>query len=478
MKLPNDAVERLRSVFESVDLGDARRDRRLGRIVSKLAKRPSASLPAAMGTEADLEGLYRFANNEDVHAQDLFDAFASHTARRAKKAGRVLVIHDTTTCQPPRGDVDEVGQLSTGNAGFFVHPSLVLDAGEWKRPLGVVNVETIFRLGPRKAPRGKKVSGAETAKWKNRESERWTRGVEKSAQLLKGCKEVVHVADREGDSYEFLGSMVAHGRSFVVRVSQRRMVAASQNADAARVELQEHVGAITGILERDVELTARKTGTAPRENKAHPPRRARIAKLAFAATKAVLRRPGYLHDPIPETLSLNVVRVWEPDPPEGESPVQWFLMTTLSTTTKAKVAAIVDTYRARWTIEEFNKALKTGCAYESREFESSSALLTILAISVPIACELLWLRSRARAKPDAPAREVVSARQIQILRAMGTRPMPKQPTVRDALLAIAALGGHLKRNGEPGWQVLYRGYKELLSYEAGWNAALKSRAKM
>ena len=27
-------------------------------------------------------------------------------------------------------------------------------------------------------------------------------------------------------------------------------------------------------------------------------------------------------------------------------------------------------YRTRWTIEEFFKALKTGCLYEQREFES------------------------------------------------------------------------------------------------------------
>ncbi len=39
------------------------------------------------------------------------------------------------------------------------------------------------------------------------------------------------------------------------------------------------------------------------------------------------------------------------------------------------------------------------------------------------------------------------------------------------MLAIAGLGGHLKSNGDPGWQVLGRGYEKLLAYEMGWLAA-------
>ena len=35
--------------------------------------------------------------------------------------------------------------------------------------------------------------------------------------------------------------------------------------------------------------------------------------------------------------------------------------------------------------------------------------------------------------------------------------LPKRPTARDAMLAVAALGGHLKSNGDPGGLVLGRG---------------------
>lgn len=477
MKLPNASIKRVLAAFQGVDLGDPRRQNRLETTLAKLVKKPTASLPDAMATDADLEGAYRFANNKKVDTQRLHNVFAAATAERAKAAGSVLVIHDTTTASFPHADPDEIGYLPTGKAGFFVHVSLAIEADAWRRPVGVAHIETIARKQRSKRGRKNKASGTETARWKDRESARWERGVEASAKALANCEEVIHVADREGDSYAFLASMVTKGRSFVVRVKHDRKVGNPDNLAQQWTPLKERVKCIEGTLERDVELSERKSGSAPRESKAYPARRARIANLMFAATTVMLRRPRYLPDPIPETLTLNVVHVSEPNPPPGEPPVEWLLFTTLPIGSDKKIAAIVDIYRARWTIEEFNKALKTGCAYESREFQSLHALLVILAMTVPIACELLWLRSRARSNVQAPAAEVMTAQQIKILRLMGSRPVPQNPTVRDALFALAGLGGHHRRNGEPGWLVLYRGMQKLLIYEEAYDAGYDAGAK-
>ena len=127
-----------------------------------------------------------------------------------------------------------------------------------------------------------------------------------------------------------------------------------------------------------------------------------------------------------------------------------------------------------------NKAIKTGCAYESREFRTLHALLIVLAMTLPIACELLWLRSRARSDATAPATDVLTPQQLKLLRQIATRPVPARATAREALYALAGLGGHARRNGEPGWLVLYRGMQKLLAYEegyeAGYRAAKRSRA--
>jgi len=474
MKLPKGSVERVARAFAGVELGDPRRHRRLTSTVTKLAKKPNASLPEAMQTEQELEGAYRFANNQAILPQQLFDALASSTAEQARASGDVLVIHDTTPCSFEHADPSEVGYLPTGKAGFFAHFAVVLDGNAWRRPLGVVHVETISRKQCSKRGRKNKASGSETAQWKDRESARWERGVTASAARLAACEKVCHVADREGDSYALLASMTVNGHPFVVRVNHDRKVGDPDDLAQQWFPIKERVKSLRGIFKREVALAERKRSSAPRANKGKPVRNARVATLTFSATSVVIKRPAYLQDPIPKTLTLNVVHIVELNPPVGDTAVEWLLFTTLPIDSEERVATVVDNYRARWTIEEFNKALKTGCAYESREFETLHALLIILAISLPIACELLWLRSRARCHPDAPASDVLSSRQIVILRTFGARPLPPEPTAYDALWAVAGLGGHQKRNGQPGWLVLYRGMQTLLTYEAGFEAGLKA----
>jgi hypothetical protein len=475
MKLPKGSVERVGRALQRAELGDPRRQKRLAKTVAKLARKPRASLPDAMQSEPDLEGAYRLANNAAIEPQQLFDVLGESAAERAEVAGDVLVIHDTTTCTFEHADPAEIGYLSTGKAGFYAHVSLVVEGNAWRRPLGVAHLEIISREQHSKRGRKNKASGLETASWKDRESARWGRGVEASAELLAACRSVCHIADREGDSYALLASMVSEGHSFVVRVNHDRKVGDPEDLAEQWLPIKERARSLEGIFEREVPLSERKGSSAPRANKNRPVRNARLAQLSFAATAVVVKRPGYLEASIPETLTLNVVHVSEPHPPSGEPAVEWLLFTTLPVASEKQVATVVDNYRARWTIEEFNKALKTGCAYESREFETLHALLIILAISLPIACELLWLRSRARNDPDAPATEVLTTQQLKVLRLLGPRVLPSKPTARDALWAVAGLGGHVKRNGEPGWLVLYRGMQTLLNYEAGFEAGLKAR---
>jgi hypothetical protein len=475
VRLPNDAIQRVKDAFEAVELGDPRRDRRVVQAVGKLAARPGASLPDAMGSEAELEGLYRLANNSYVTFDALFDVQAAACAERCRETKLVLVIHDTTTASFAHADPDEVGHLPTGAAGFQLHVSLAVDADQWRRPLGVLSAEPGFRA--KRSGRGsrkRKVSGGETAKWKHRESERWWRGVEQSAARLVDVPHL-HVADREGDSYSLLGQMMQAKLRFVVRNNHDRRARDPAAPEDDWSTLRVLIDSASGILERDVQLSGRKGSSRPRDQTSHRARDRRVARLRFSAQSVELRRPRYLKD-LPESITVNVVHVEEIDPPDGEDGVEWTLFTTEPIDTAEQVAEIVDIYRTRWLIEEFNKALKTGCLYEQRQFESRHALLVLLAMSLPIASELLWLRSRARTEPNAPATDVLTQTQVEVLREVATRKLSKTPTVSEALLAIAALGGHQRNNGEPGWLVLHRGLRKLHAYEVGWRAALSSRA--
>jgi hypothetical protein len=146
------------------------------------------------------------------------------------------------------------------------------------------------------------------------------------------------------------------------------------------------------------------------------------------------------------------------------------LLTSLPIDTDEAIAFAVDCYRARWMIEEFFKALKTGCQFEKRQLESAHSLLNALAIFAPVAWRLLLLRHLARSDKRAPASSALTLQQLEVLTAVAKKPLPRRPSARDAMLAVATLGGHLKSNGDPGWLVLGRGMHDLLLLELGWRA--------
>ena len=473
MELTDETVAGIAREFADLELGDPRRGRRVVKLVQALAKHPQASLPEALGTHSELEAAYRILNNESFDFDDLLAEHGDRTIARAEQAGDVLVVHDTTTCVFEHADPREVGVLPTGKAGFFAHVALVVDARRHRRPLGVVHVEAYWReQRSSRGSRRKHLNGKEVAAWKGRESERWARGVQHAQEKLDGCS-VIHVMDREADKYELMAHMRENDQRFVLRSQHDRRLSSESNE---AIKLRDAMAAQPVVVERDVYASRRSETSAPRARALHPPRFARTAKLAANAATLTLRRPNSLATKFVAELAVNVVHVQEVDPPAGQKPIAWTLFTSEPIRTIADVERVIDIYRYRWLIEELFKALKSGCVYEKRLLEERHALLNLLAVSLPIAVELLWMRARVADDPEAPWEEIVTPTQLEVLRSMAHRPLANNPSAADVLLAVAGLGGHLTQNGAPGWQVLQRGYRRLLDYEAGWNARERARS--
>lgn len=300
------------------------------------------------------------------------------------------------------------------------------------------------------------------AKREDRESNRWVDALVEVEERYQGAASLIHVVDREGDQYRLLAEVVARGSRCIVRSHNDRTLTADEGTAWSKVEKAK------AVVEREVRLSRRR----PKHGRAsHGPRRARTARLGIAAASIeVMRARGPYNRACPPSLQLNIVRVFEIDPPADEEAVEWKLITNLPIETEEQLAFIVDGYRARWTIEEFFKAVKTGCGYEKLQLENEVALHNALAIILPIAWQMLLLRSLARADDKAPATSALTDRQIEVLRHSPWTTLPKRPTIRDAMSAIATLGGHIRNNGEPGWQVLYAGFRDLMLLEAGWAA--------
>ena len=448
--------------FLDAELGDRRRVWRLVQLAKVLEEEPDASFSDVTRTQAELEGTYRLLGSKAVTADGILAGHYQQTVERAAEQPWVLAVHDTTIFEfsgekKRRG----LGPLRGKGQGFLGHFALVVAPGELRRPLGVLALQTIVREQRRGKPK--------TASASN-ESERWQRGVELVESRLKGACPAIHVMDREADSYDLWAGLIEGGHRFVIRMRHDRFL-----AEATRLRLSDALAEASTIVERTVALSPRRDEKIIFNRRRRPARTGRLARLALSATQVEIARPKR-QKVGPEKLLLNVVHVREVETFGDNAPVEWTLVTTESIATAADVERIVDSYRARWVIEEYFKAIKSGCAYEKRQLESIQTLVNALAVFVPIAWRLLLLRTLARDAEEEPANFALTPTQIDVLIATGPKPRPKKLSVRQAMLAVARLGGHIKNNGEPGWIVLGRGYQKLLAREEGWIAALKLRS--
>jgi hypothetical protein len=448
--------------FEGAELGDRRRLSRLVRLVRALDERPEASYPDATVTDAGLEGAYRLLSNEAVSADAILAGHYAQTAERAGAEEWVIAVHDTTIFEfSGEKEREGLGPLRGKGQGFLGHFTLTVAPGELRRPLGVIGLQAVVRKRRRGQAKRRPAAG---------ESARWLRGVELAERRLHHPA-VIHVMDREADSYDLWSSLIQTERRFVVRSRWDRPLAGE---DA--LQMSDVLARATTIVERTVALSPRRQQKIVFNRKRRPARAGRLARLALSAAKVVIRRPIKAESDVAETLQINVVYVREVETNGENPPVEWTLATTEPIETAADVERIVDIYRARWVIEEYFKAIKSGCAYEKRQLESMHTLLNGLAVFIPIAWRLLLLRTLARDAASEPATSALTQTQLDVLIAIKKTPLPNNPTVRDAMLAVARLGGHIKNNGEPGWAVLGRGFHKLLALEEGWIAALNARS--
>jgi len=271
-----------------------------------------------------------------------------------------------------------------------------------------------------------------------------------------------------------MADLIEHGYRFVIRLSHDRRL----DTDRRRVDvpkLFETLATAPLRLERQVAISERKrVDRAPKADKRFPVRKMRKAMLEVRAQSLQISPGNGAPMHLPDKLCLNFVEVSEPNPPEGEEPIVWRLVTTEPIDTVEQVAAVVDIYIHRWLIEEFFKAIKSGCNYQELQLETAHALLVALSVYVAVAWRMLLMRWLDRYKHNEPATAVLSTTQVQVLKAVrhkDGKPLPGTPTVHDALMALAAIGGHLTQNGPPGWMILSRGFAKLITMEIGWVAA-------
>ena len=468
-------AEDIRQEFSGIDLNDSRRDRRLLEVAAALAKDPQRSICAATGGWAETMGAYRLLNNEKVTPAALLAPHQAAVVRRCMGFACVVVAQDTTEMDfTAMKSTEGLGPLNDEKRrGFYLHG--LYTVSEQGLPLGVFGAEIILRDDANfriKSTRKKRPI-------EDKESYRWVEGYRKTCELARAVPdcEVFSVSDREGDIFEVFEAWQKAGETgepraeWLIRANQDRALLNVVDGDPARLFAALEAAPELGEIQFDVAARAAKKVTKKGQTPAAP-RSARKVVQSLRAIEITPRpphRPGGKGKPV----SIYAVLAQEIDPPSGEQPLRWILLTSKPVRTAEEAARIVKLYLRRWDIEVFHKVLKSGCKVEEIQLKTVEALLRVLMIYMIIAWRILYLTNLGRHCPELPCSAIFEEDEWKATCAVLKRPPEAgEPSLGEFIPMIGKLGGHLgrKSDGPPGPASIWRGLIRVADFAIGWAA--------
>lgn len=435
--------------FAFAHLGDARRNKRLVKIATQLAAHPGGTLPQAFPHWAELKAAYRFFDQRGVSFEQVLEPHLERTRQACGQAGEYLLIEDTTLLDySDHPATEDLGIIGSGKErGFELHTTLAVRVQSWtleQRPEGtLLGLFAQQCQSPRPAPKGE---SRRQRLSRPRKSQRWAAAMKCVGPPPPGSQ-WIYIADREADFYEPLELCRQHRWDWIIRSYQARRLA--QEAG----HLQEALEQAPVLGQSTVELRTR--GGQP----------ARTAIVELRSVRVDLDgpwRPGGWQAPLRQ---VGVVEVREVHPPpQVKQPLHWILLTSLACATQAQAQRVVGRYSARWWIEEYHKALKSGVGAEESQLQRGYRLESLLAVLAVVAVRLLGAKMLARSQPQSfEAAQSFGEQMLELLEKKLGRPKGGW-TNENVLMATARLGGFIgrKHDGLPGWQTLWRGWQRLM----------------
>ena len=492
--------------LQTLDLGDTRRDDRLRSLLADLTTQPSVSLPAAVGGgRAETEAVYRFFENDHFDFSDILTPHCDATLERIRQHKVVVVAQDTSEIDltRPKQQVQGAGPLDEGTRrGCLLHALHVFT--EAAVSLGTVGAETWARVDQ---PRG---AAKQLALKKNRkktpiedkESQRWVDGMHLAHRIAAQVPDtqVLLVSDSEADIFELLvagqfpdsqnepptdetAAPPAHA-DWIVRGCQNRAVlpdepspeTSSTDNDMTQECLKTvlaKVAAAPVLKSYEVQVRGRDPKVSCETRGRRQARESRTANVEVRACSMKLRapyRPGHKLPAVP----LNVVHVREIDPPEGDVPIEWLLLTSLPIDTPEQVLRVITTYALRWQIEVFFRVLKQGCRLEARRFETLDNVWRYLAVALVISWRTLFVMRMGREFPDLSCEAVFDVSEWKsVYQVTQKKPPPETPpTLREMVRMVGQLGGFVNRSigAMPGVETIWKGLQRMHDMALCWDA--------
>lgn len=436
--------------MDRLGVGDVRLAARGAWLIDQIVATGSLVLRRLGVTRAGEVGAHRYLASDRVSPAGIMETFAARTV--AASAGRrIVAAQDTTEVNFSGRGLSRRGLGPGGDGkspGFFIHPVVAIDA-EDEAVLGLVDAQIWSRSGEELEDRHKRAIEA-------KESQRWLAGTA-AARRLTSAREVVVVADREGDIYSHFARRPASVHVLIRSHHDREVEGGGRLSSVAADWPQEET----------------KVVVPPRG----PGDKGRVARVMRRYGTVLIKGPASRAAEEPAQLELGMVELREFDPPAGVKPLFWRLLTTLPVGSSPQAEDIVRLYRLRWRIEEVFRTLKSdGLQLEDTQIEEAKRLFRLTALALGAAVRIIQLVD-ARNGSCRPMSDVLDDSAIEAVTAIGNsrqgataRQKNPHPPASLAWLAwiVARFGGWNCYGKPPGPKTMAIGWKAFAATLAGF----------
>ena len=426
--------------FSTVDFGDKRLLRRLLKATEDIRKNLGRSILGSGKDRSQAKAFYRLLSNDKFDLEKLL--ISAKIATISRLTGTVLAIQDTT-------DVSLNGHKKTENLGYCsehvrgIKTHTCIAVSTEGVPFGLLGQYYETRQEAKSA-----LTKAEKAARpiEEKESYRWLRMLEESTDGIPDDVSVITICDREGDFYELYAKATELRRDFIIRVTHDRN--SVDNERIASKIRQKQAGEVVTV-------------NIPRDTRRNIP--ARQTEMEIAHCRVTIAKPMNVRDvDIARSLSINLVRITEITPPDGQEPIEWILATSLPLDSDNDAMLIVEYYLQRWKIERFHYVLKSGCNAQRIQQRTYERIKPVLLIYSVIALYIMAVTFLGRELPDVSCDVMFDENEWKILYRVANRTAtpPEIPySMADAVKYLGQIGSYKRApsDGAPGLKSIWLG---------------------
>lgn len=479
----SDSQSWAKRTFGTVNLDDERRDRRLLKVAADLADNPGKSLVKASKDPAGIEAAYRFIENDYISPKAIAQAGFNATAEEAQKYKTVLAIEDTTGLSYKHSVARELGdnpssdKSSATTRSLFQHSVLAIDA-ESETVIGLAHQQNHIRE--------EKVPGTNSERNKRpreeKESYRWEESSQKMDDTFKNTDNVLHICDREADSYEYIDQHLAQGRRFIIRASTNRRLSGPVSYLHTLSEcptVAEHDVRVAqkgnGLVEKNARLIekskqGKKLTQKDKKSAKKVNRPARVARVGISYHQVSMKKTSRVKGVTFDEIEVNVVICRELDNPDEDNRLCWYLYTNEPIKSAEDARKIVRYYELRWRIEDYHKVWKSqGTQVEQLRLQTRANTERMCTILAFVAVRLLQLKEMAENQKEAKKKScelMFTPTEWQMLWfKMEEKQLPETPpSLHWGYYALARLGGWYdsKRTGRVSTKTMWEGWVALI----------------